>query len=244
MQGSSALCCNNMSQASKKTIMLGLMATTAFGRVPDRNRLVQHREEHKSSHMAKYINHRASSKRQPKEEMPFNGRNSQGDVPNFTPARDVPLTRNLEAVLAHKKELEAREQEERDLKSTYTSCCSTYSSYNSWAMCSLYGEDCQSGSNKSHDSGDGDCSTDGLSFIGVSFSVNTAHGNPYSYQLNDQFPMENIIDRDYNYIMSMDEDGWLVGGGYKAFDYSGKMPYIDSSHTELVRIGNMDPSSG
>jgi hypothetical protein len=24
----------------------------------------------------------------------------------------------------------------------------------------------------------------------------------------------------------MDEDGWLVGGGYKTFDYSGKMPYV------------------
>jgi hypothetical protein len=40
----------------------------------------------------------------------------------------------------------------------------------------------------------------------------------------------------------MDEDGWLVGGGYKSFDYSGKMPYIDSSHTELVRVGSLDPT--
>jgi hypothetical protein len=36
--------------------------------------------------------------------------------------------------------------------------------------------------------------------------------------------MENIIDRTYDYTMSLDEDGWLVGGGYKTFDYSGKMP--------------------
>jgi len=77
-----------------------------------------------------------------------------------------------------------------------------------------------------------------------SFSVNTALGNPYSYQLCDQYPMENIIDRDYDYVMSMDEDGWLVGGGYKSFDYSGKMPYIDSSHTELLRIGSVDPEYG
>ena len=116
--------------------------------------------------------------------------------------------------------------------------------------------------------------------------VNTAVGNPYSYQLCDQYPMENIIDRDYDYVMSMDEDGWLVGGGYKSFDYSGKMPwvivlcivahivhihvnslqstqycnislilshhndpvtsyrYIDSSHTELIRIGSLDPEYG
>mmetsp|Transcript_58169 Transcript_58169/g.123352 ORF Transcript_58169/g.123352 Transcript_58169/m.123352 type:complete len:833 (+) Transcript_58169:2-2500(+) len=56
--------------------------------------------------------------------------------------------------------------------------------------------------------------------------------------------MENIIDRNYDYVMSMDEDGWLVGGGYKSFDYSGKMPYIDSSHTELLRIGSVDPEFG
>jgi len=85
---------------------------------------------------------------------------------------------------------------------------------------------------------------EGLSFIGISFSVNTASGNPYSYQLCDQFPMENIIDRNYDYSMSLDEDGWLVGGGYKSFDYSGKMPYIDSSHTELIRIGALDAAYG
>lgn len=91
-------------------------------------------------------------------------------------------------------------------------------------MCELYSQDCVSGEQPSHDSGDEDCTQAGLSFIGISFSVNTALGNPYSYQLCDQFPMENIIDRNYDYVMGMDEDGWLVGGGYKSFDYSGKMP--------------------
>merc|ERR1719296_98826 len=42
----------------------------------------------------------------------------------------------------------------------------------------------------------------------------------------------------------MDEDGWLVGGGYKPFDYCGKLPYIDSSHTELLRIGSVDTQYG
>lgn len=125
-----------------------------------------------------------------------------------------------------------------------TSCCSAYSSYSASDMCSLYGQDCQSGKTKSHDDEDQSCTQEGLAFIGVSFSVNTKYGNPYSYQLCDQFPMGNIIDRDYKYAMSMDEDGWLVGGGYKQFDYSGKMPYIDSSHTELLRIGSMDVSKG
>ena len=123
-------------------------------------------------------------------------------------------------------------------------CCTTYSAYGAEEMCALYNEDCWSGETPSHDSGDESCTQDGLSFIGVSFSVNVASGNAYSYQLCDQFPMENIIDRDYNYVMSMDEDGWLVGGGYKSFDYSGKMPYIDSSHTELLRVGSMDVDRG
>ena len=137
------------------------------------------------------------------------------------------------------------EQFHRRLSSRLTGCCTNYQSYYAADMCDLYGQDCQDASGgNSHDDGDGDCEMDGLSFIGISFSVNVAEGNPYSYQLCDQFPMNNIIDRDYNYVMSMDEDGWLVGGGYKQFDYSGKMPYIDSSHTELLRVGSLDPNYG
>lgn len=112
----------------------------------------------------------------------------------------------------------------RKLSSQLTGCCYSYQSYGAESLCAMYGHDCQTGKTKSHDSGDSGCAHEGLSFIGVSFSVNVPNGNPYSYQLCDQFPMENIIDRNYDYIMSMDEDGWLVGGGYKTFDYSGKMP--------------------
>lgn len=112
----------------------------------------------------------------------------------------------------------------RQLSSQLTGCCTSYKSYSAMDMCAMYGNDCETGEQPSHDSGDEECAQAGLSFIGLSFSVNTAKGNPYSYQLCDQFPMENLIDRSYDYVMSMDEDGWLVGGGYKSFDYSGKMP--------------------
>jgi hypothetical protein len=141
-------------------------------------------------------------------------------------------------------EPEQDQDDPRRLSSQLTGCCYTYKSYSAANLCAIYGNDCESGETPSHDDDEEGCSHDGLSFIGISFSVNTANGNPYSYQLCDQFPMENIIDRNYDYIMSMDEDGWLVGGGYKTFDYSGKIPYIDSSHTELLRIGNLDPNSG
>jgi hypothetical protein len=120
--------------------------------------------------------------------------------------------------------LETPEQFDRKLSSQLSGCCYNYQKYSASSLCSLYGNDCQSGETPSHDDSGGDCEQQGLSFIGISFSVNTASGSPYSYQLCDQFPMENIIDRDYEYLMSMDEDGWLVGGGYKCFDYSGKMP--------------------
>lgn len=136
---------------------------------------------------------------------------------------DVKMFRDLSEARQETQE-ESPEEFQRKLSSQLTGCCYTYQSYSAEDLCDLYGQDCQSGETPSHDSGDGDCEQDGLSFIGISFSVNTANGNPYSYQLNDQFPMENIIDRGYDYVMSMDEDGWLVGGGYKTFDYSGKMP--------------------
>ena len=126
--------------------------------------------------------------------------------------------------LSDYEESQQQQYNHRQLSSQLTGCCSSYQSYSAMDMCALYGEDCESGEQPSHDSGDDSCEQDGLSFIGISFSVNTAMGNPFSYQLCDQFPMENIIDRNYDYVMSMDEDGWLVGGGYKSFDYSGKMP--------------------
>jgi hypothetical protein len=156
---------------------------------------------------------------------------------------DIPKLGNREN--ENEKMSSLSREEHRKLSSQLTGCCYNYQSYSASEMCYTYGQDCESGETPSHDDdNDGDCSHDGLSFIGLSFSVNTANGNPYSYQLCDQFPMENIIDRKYEYIMSMDEDGWLVGGGYKTFDYSGKMPYIDSSHTEILRIGNLDPNTG
>jgi hypothetical protein len=117
----------------------------------------------------------------------------------------------------------------RKLSSQLTGCCRAYRSYSSSSLCSQYGHRCPKPTSASPPTSSVtptvvECSRKDLPFIGISFSVNSFKGNPDSYQLCDQLPMDNIIDRSYGYVMSMDEDGWLVGGGYKTFDSSGKMP--------------------
>lgn len=215
-------------------------------KLADRGRLVEMRKEH--SYSSKTMNSRVYGINT-KRELPIEGPKYRGkdrweaEMANHLRDEQELKSKSLRGN-SNIQDENIDEFEKRLLGSQLSGCCSTYSSYSADNLCYKYGENCLTGSTPSHDSGDGDCVMAGLSFIGISFSVNTASGNPYSYQLCDQFPMENIIDRDYDYVMSMDEDGWLVGGGYKSFDYSGKMPYIDSSHTELLRIGSLDPEFG
>jgi hypothetical protein len=210
------------------------LGSTVTAKVPDRSRIVQQRQKegkigrfhdngrpiegpsyrNSRSDAEADLQHRLVQERKTKTKpkvktSPWKMNEADAGEP---PSGDVQLLR------------ESPEHFGRRLSSQLSGCCYNYKGYSASDLCALYGNDCESGETPSHDSGDDDCSQEGLSFIGISFSVNTASGNPYSYQLCDQFPMENIIDRDYEYVMSMDEDGWLVGGGYKNFDYSGKMP--------------------
>lgn len=200
-----------------------LLAALVRAKIPDRSRLAKHRQAN-----GKISDYHDNGR-------PLEGhayRSSRGDLESqvLEQYQKKKLKKNKKAVakpapwqlptsVNHDSQLD-----DRELSSQLSGCCYNYQKYSASKLCYIYGHDCSSGNTPSHDSGDADCEQKGLSFIGISFSVNTANGNPYSYQLCDQFPMENIIDRDYEYIMSMDEDGWLVGGGYKQFDYSGKMP--------------------
>lgn len=214
-------------------VALSLILGVAESRLADRSRIVKARQE--SGKTARYHDNgrpiegpsyrsrRADAENDVEERINAQKKNQSAAKKQQAPWKmQVPDGDNGDVQMLQRQD--TPEDFERKLSSQLTGCCYNYQSYSASTMCSTYGQDCESGETPSHDDNDGDCSHDGLSFIGVSFSVNTANGNPYSYQLCDQFPMENIIDRKYDYIMSMDEDGWLVGGGYKTFDYSGKMP--------------------
>jgi len=219
------------------------IGTTA--RLADRGRVVSYRKERTEATRRMNSRVQGTYTKPLRKEMPIEGPKYRGK--NRWEAEDSSNRRATDSLRRSNKKEGANETPDdfaRKLGSQLTGCCTTYTEYTSDNLCYKYGENCATGQVSSHDSEDEDCSQSGLSFIGVSFSVNTGKGNPYSYQLCDQFAMENIIDRAYDYVMSMDEDGWLVGGGYKSFDYSGKMPYIDSSHTELIRIGSLDVDYG
>jgi hypothetical protein len=248
----------------RRTLTLALLlCATANAKVADRSRLVQHRAAtgqidgyHDNGHPIEGHSYRrsrrqalfqqveaevqerlqkeASSSLRPPHR-PINSPKEAGSNGASNAKEYVPKN-FFNDVIADVEVTKGDAPHSRELSSQLSGCCYNYKSYSAASLCAIYGNDCESGNTKSHDDGDSDCSGDGLSFIGVSFSVNTASGNPYSYQLCDQFPMENIIDRDYEYVMSMDEDGWLVGGGYKTFDYSGKMPYVFRSVSRYSRF--------
>lgn len=220
-------------------ILLASSPTVTSGMLADRSRMVKHRQNKGASRRyqdnGKHIegqNYRLTRLDKTKSAADDIMNNRPKEYPRESSSTYTDRMRQTSSLRENKRLSSENENEinedptafRRKLASQLTGCCYTYEGYSASDMCGYYGQDCDGdggGGSKDNDEG---CSQDGLSFVGISFSVNTASGNPYSYQLCDQFPMENIIDRDYDYVMSMDEDGWLVGGGYKPFDYSGKMP--------------------
>lgn len=85
---------------------------------------------------------------------------------------------------------------------------------------------------------------DGLAFIGLSLTRTSDCGNPTSITHQEAFDLNQVLDRDYENIMSTNDDGWLVGGGEPGYPTSYKLAAKDSAHVEIMRIGVYEPEWG
>ena len=78
---------------------------------------------------------------------------------------------------------------------------------------------------------------DGLAFLGLSLARKSDKGHHDSITHQTAFDLNNVIDRDYEYVASTNDDGWLVGGGEPGPPISYKLAAKDSAHVEIMRIG-------
>lgn len=78
---------------------------------------------------------------------------------------------------------------------------------------------------------------DGLAFLGLSLARKSLKGHPDSETHQEAFDLNEVLDRDYEYIASTNDDGWLVGGGEPGPPQSYKLAAKDSAHVEIMRIG-------
>jgi hypothetical protein len=85
---------------------------------------------------------------------------------------------------------------------------------------------------------------DGLAFLGLSLARKSEHGHAASQTHQTAFDLNDVLDRDYQYIFSTNDDGWLVGGGEPGPPKSYKLAAPDSAHVELLRIGTFRPDWG
>jgi hypothetical protein len=85
---------------------------------------------------------------------------------------------------------------------------------------------------------------DGLAFLGLSLARASDRGHPDSITHQIAFDLNDVIDRNYEYLQSTNDDGWLVGGGEPGPPKSYKLPAKDSAHVEIMRIGTFNPEWG
>lgn len=85
---------------------------------------------------------------------------------------------------------------------------------------------------------------DGLAFLGLSLARRSPRGHPESVTHQTSFDLNHVIDRDYEFLFSTNDDGWLVGGGEPGPPKSYKLAAKDSAHVEIMRIGTYNPSWG
>ena len=84
----------------------------------------------------------------------------------------------------------------------------------------------------------GKSKVDGLAFLGLSLTRESdEYGHPDSTTHQTAFDFNQVLDRDYHYVFSTNDDGWLVGGGEPGPPDSYKLAAPDSAHVEIMRIG-------
>ena len=85
---------------------------------------------------------------------------------------------------------------------------------------------------------------DGLAFLGLSLARRSPQGHPDSMTHQTAFHLGDVIDRDYDFLQSTDDNGWLVAGGEPGPPTSYKLAAKDSAHVEIMRIGTYRPEWG
>jgi hypothetical protein len=78
---------------------------------------------------------------------------------------------------------------------------------------------------------------DGLAFLGLCLARQSEQGHPDSVTHQEAFDLNQVLDRDYEFIFSTNDDGWLVGGGEPGPPKTYKLAAKDSAHVEIMRIG-------
>mmetsp|Transcript_22033 Transcript_22033/g.32549 ORF Transcript_22033/g.32549 Transcript_22033/m.32549 type:complete len:294 (+) Transcript_22033:75-956(+) len=85
---------------------------------------------------------------------------------------------------------------------------------------------------------------DGLAFLGLSLSRKSDVGHPDSVTHQTAFDLNEVQDREYEFLLSCNDDGWLVGGGEPGPPNSYKLKAKDSSHVEIIQFGTYNPEWG
>lgn len=85
---------------------------------------------------------------------------------------------------------------------------------------------------------------DGLAFIGLSLSRTSENGHQDSETHQTAFDLNDVLDRNYTFLASTNDDGFLVGGGEPGPPLSYKLRAKDSAHVEIMRVGTYRPEWG
>jgi hypothetical protein len=71
---------------------------------------------------------------------------------------------------------------------------------------------------------------DGLAFLGLSLAQKSELGHPESETHQTAFDLNEVLDRDYEFLFSTNDDGWLVGGGEPGPPVTYKVSRLHATH--------------